>query len=155
MLERPEQRAILALDVGTKTIGVAATDPLGLFAHRVCTVSRKGVTRDVEALTRIIAERGAGVVVVGMPYELNGTEARSARLARQVGEAVREATGLPVHYADERYTSVEASRRMIAAGLSRTRRDAVIDQEAAVLILESWLALQAAGVQESPDGEVG
>lgn len=154
MVEREKIVRRIALDVGTKTIGVAATDPLGLLAHRVCTLARKGVKQDVVALQRLVAERQAQEIVVGMPYELDGTEARSARLARQIGEGLQQATGLPVQYVDERYTSVDASRRLIATGMSRARRDAVIDQEAAVLILESWLALIASGAQVgSGDGE--
>lgn len=146
--------SLIALDVGTKTIGVAASDPLGMLAHRVCTVARRGIKRDVEVLQRILVERAATGVVVGLPYELDGSEARSARLARQIGEAVREVSGLPVHYVDERYTSVDAERRLIESGMSRERRREVIDQEAAVLILESWLAQRASGVQEdrSEDG---
>ena len=130
---------IMALDVGTKTIGIAMTDPLGIMAHPLHTLSRQGVRKDTEALVRVAQEREVTEVVVGLPLELDGTEARSARLARQVGEAVREATGWPVHYVDERYTSVDAERHLIRADVSRRRRKQVIDQVAAVLILESWL----------------
>ncbi len=136
---------VIALDVGTKTIGVAATDPLGMFAQPVCTVSRKGVKKDVAVLQTIFAEQDVGAVVVGMPYELDGTEERSARLARQIGEAVEEATGLSVHYVDERYSSVEAERRLIEAGVKRKKRREIIDQAAAVVILESWLAMKGMG----------
>jgi putative holliday junction resolvase len=135
---------VMALDVGTKTIGVAVTDPLRMVAHPVTTVARKGVRKDAELLGLMIARKeGVEVVVVGLPLELDGSEERPARLARQIGEAVREVTGLPVHYTDERYSSVEAERRLIAAGVSRARRKEVIDQAAAVVILESWLAEQA------------
>lgn len=136
---------VIALDVGTKTIGVAATDPLGMFAQPVCTVSRKGVKKDVAVLQTIFEEQRPEAVVVGLPYELDGTEARSARLARQIGEAVEEATGLSVHYVDERFSSVEAERRMIEAGVKRKKRKEVIDQAAAIVILESWLAMKGMG----------
>jgi len=132
---------VISLDVGTKTIGVAATDPLGLLAHPVCTVSRKGVKKDVVVLQGILDEKEAIAVVVGLPYELDGTEERSARLARQIGVAVEESSGLPVHYVDERFSSVEAERRMIEAGVSRKKRKQVIDQVAAVIILETWLSM--------------
>ncbi len=141
-MSTPDDKTTIGLDVGTKTIGVAITDGLGLLAHPVCTVARKGVKKDVDRLEAIIAERAPTAVVVGLPYELDGTEARPARLARQIGEEVARRTGLPVHYVDERYSSVEAERRLIAAGLSRARRRAVIDQEAAVIILETWLRSQ-------------
>jgi putative Holliday junction resolvase len=129
----------LALDVGTKTIGVAATDPLGILASPLRTLSRQSVVKDAAALAEIVRERGSEVLVVGLPLELDSTEARSARLARQVGDALGELTGLPVVYQDERYTSVQAERQLIAMGMKRKKRKAVIDQQAAVLILQSWI----------------
>lgn len=130
---------VLALDVGTKTIGVAVTDPLRMFGQPVVTLSRQGVARDVEALLSLLAEYDPDVIVVGMPFELDGSEARSARLARQIGDGLAEASGKPVAYQDERYSSVEAERSLIGMNVSRARRKQVIDQAAAVVILESWL----------------
>ncbi|MBA2322219.1 MAG: Holliday junction resolvase RuvX [Deltaproteobacteria bacterium] len=135
-------RRALGLDVGTKTIGIAATDALGWMAHPVCTVSRTGVERDSASIAKIAAERRSELIVVGLPLELDGTETRSAHLARQIGERVGTLTGLPVEYVDERYTSVDAERRLIQAGVSRERRKEIIDQEAAIGILGSWLALE-------------
>ena len=132
---------VIALDVGTKTIGVAMTDPNRMLASPVTTIRRKGVRRDTDVLAVMIEERGVDHVVVGLPYELDGTEARSARLARQIGEAVAERTGLPTDYVDERYSSVDAERQLIAADVSRARRKQIIDQAAAVVILESWMAI--------------
>ena len=129
----------MALDVGTKTIGVAVSDALGMLAHPVTTVSRKGVRKDVIQIAAIIEERRVERVIVGLPLELDGTEERSARLARQVGKAVRESTGLRVGYLDERYSSVDAERQLIQADVSRSRRKEIIDQQAAVLILQSFL----------------
>ena len=102
---------VVGLDVGTKTIGVAITDPLGMFAQPVTTLARKSVVKDTAAIARLCEERGVEHVVVGLPLELDGTEERSARLARQIGTAVGEATGLPVDYVDERFSSVEEPRR--------------------------------------------
>lgn len=129
----------MGLDVGTLTIGVAVSDEMGFAAHRVCTVARKGVRHDCEVLAKLIAERDVDRIVVGMPYELDGTEERSARLARQVGQALAERTGVKVSYVDERFTSVDAERRLIAQGMSRARRKELIDQEAAAIILQGWL----------------
>jgi putative Holliday junction resolvase len=129
---------VMALDVGTKTIGIAISDPLRIAAHPDRTLKREGVARDVDRIAKIAAERSVDHVVVGLPYELDGTEGRSARLARQIGDAVA-AGGLPVTYIDERFTSVEANRQLIEADLSRERRKAVIDQAAAALILQSFL----------------
>lgn len=130
---------IAGLDVGTKTIGVALSDLTGKLASPLFTLSRRGVRRDVEALLARLAEEEVGTYVVGLPLELDGSEARSARLARQIGEAVREHSGLPVVYIDERYSSVEAERQLLATGMSRQRRKKVIDQAAAVVILQSYL----------------
>ncbi len=112
----------LGLDVGTKTIGVAVSDGLGLLAHPVGTLSRLGVKKDCEVLERLVRDREAGHLVVGLPYELDGTEERSARLARQIGEALGELTGLPVSYVDERFTSVEAERQLIRTRMRRKKR---------------------------------
>jgi putative Holliday junction resolvase len=132
-------RRVLGLDVGTKTIGIAVSDDLGLLAHPLRTLAREGVRKDVERLVAIArTERVAGLVV-GLPYELDGSEGRSARLARQVGDALGEALAMAPVYVDERYTSVDATRQLIEADVSRAARKAVIDQQAAVLILQSFL----------------
>ena len=130
---------VLGLDVGTKTIGVAMSDPTRMLASPVRTLSRRSVRDDTEQLAKIVAEHGIEELVVGLPYTLEGTEERSARLARQIGDALGARTGLPVHYVDERYTSVDAERQLIETGMRRARRKKVIDQAAAVLIMQSFL----------------
>lgn len=130
---------VLGLDVGTKTIGIAMSDPGRHLASPVRTLSRRSVRDDTDALGRLVAEESIAEIVVGMPYELDGSEKRSAKLARQIGEALGQATGRPIHYVDERFTSVDAHHLLIEAGVSRARRKAVIDQQAAVLILQSFL----------------
>jgi len=130
---------VMALDVGTKTIGIALSDELRLFATLHSTVSRKGVAQDVARIAVIATEKAVDHVVVGLPYELDGSEERPARLARQIGEAVHETTRLPVTYIDERFSSVEAERMLIRGDMKRARRQAVIDQAAAAVILQSFL----------------
>lgn len=134
---------VIALDVGTKTIGVAVTDPLRMFGQPVVTLTRAGLKQDVPALVRLCADYDPDCVVVGLPFELDGSEGRSARLARQIGDALAEATNMTIHYQDERYTSVQAERSLIAMDVSRAKRKRIIDQAAAVVILESWLREQA------------
>jgi putative Holliday junction resolvase len=129
----------LGLDVGTKTIGVAVSDPLGISVRPVCTLRRKGVRQDVERLAPIAREQEVETLVVGLPLELDGEEGRSARLARQVGDALGEALDLAPVYVDERYSSVDAERVLVEADFSRKKRKKVIDQAAAILILQSWL----------------
>jgi len=129
----------MGLDVGTKTIGVAVSDLLGISANPVCTLRRKGVKQDVARLVPIAEEKEVEHLVVGLPLDLEDGEGRSARLARQVGDALGEALGLVPVYVDERYSSVEAERALVESDLSRKRRKGVIDQAAAILILQSWL----------------
>lgn len=139
----------IGLDVGTKTIGVAVSDELGMLAHPVCTVARQGVRKDCEVLAGIVAERGVNQIIVGLPLELEGDEQRSARLARQIGDFLAERTGLPCAYVDERFTSVDAERKLIQAGMKRKQRKAVIDQQAAVIILQDWLENGASAVVDA------
>jgi putative Holliday junction resolvase len=138
----------LALDVGTKTIGLAVCDPGRRMAFADRTLARQSVAKDADAIARICAERKIVHVVVGLPLTLDGDEARSAKLARQVGEAVGARTGLPLSWVDERFSTVEAERRLREANVPAARRKAIIDQHAAVVILEDWLAAGGRG-----DGE--
>lgn len=130
----------IGLDVGTKTIGIAFSDPLGIAAHPHSTLSRQGVNKDCAALVEICRQKGpVEHLIVGLPLELDGSEERMARLARQIGVALGGLLELSPIYIDERFTSVEAEEALIRADVSRKRRKEVIDQAAAVLILQSWL----------------
>jgi len=130
----------IGLDVGTKTIGIAFSDPLGIAAHPHSTLTREGVNKDCTRLQAIINEKdGVEHVVVGMPFELDGTEERMAKLARQVGDELGKRLGLTPVYIDERFSSVEAEEALLRLDLSRKKRKQVIDQAAAILILQSWL----------------
>jgi len=131
--------SLIALDVGTKTIGLAVCDALRILARPVSTVARKGVGKDVATMLPILAEHGVVGIVVGLPLELDGAETRSCRLARQVGDALGEASGLPVAYHDERFSSVEAERRLLARNMSRKKRKQTIDQAAATVILQDFM----------------
>jgi putative Holliday junction resolvase len=133
---------VIGLDVGTKTVGVARMDARSGLGSPWFTLARQGVRRDVARLRQAIGglDRPVTTVVVGWPLELDGTEGRICRLARQVGDAMAKATGLPVVYHDEQWTSVEASRRLTEAGWSQARQREIIDQAAAVVILEDWFA---------------
>jgi putative Holliday junction resolvase len=142
---------LLALDVGTTTIGVATCDPGRMLARPVQTLARRGVRQDVARLLPIVAEIGAVGLVVGLPLGLDGAETRSVRLARQVGDALAAASGLPLAYHDERFSSVEAERRLIEQGRSRQRRRELIDQAAAAVILQDFLdSSESAGFAVSP-----
>ena len=130
---------IIALDVGTRTIGIARAQRTHGIPTPHCTLSRQGVKKDTAKLVHIIQELRVETVVVGLPYELDDTEGRSARLARQIGESVKEATGIDVHYQDERYSTVVAEERLIEGGYNAQQRKGIIDQAAAAVILSDWL----------------
>lgn len=138
---------VLALDVGTRTIGLAVTDPGRSFVFPVSTLARRSVAKDVEQLARVCRERRVTALVLGIAVDDEGRLGRSARLARQVGDALVAATGLPLAEVDEGYTTVEAHTRLQAAGVRAADRRPMVDQEAAVVILELWLA---AGRPEVP-----
>lgn len=130
----------LALDVGSKTIGLAASDELGITAQPITTVRRTNLKADLQAVKDVIAERGITHLIVGLPLNMNGSEGPSAVEARKVGDAL--AAGLTVIYWDERMTTVAAQRSLLETNTSRKKRREVIDQVAAVLILQGWMNSQ-------------
>ncbi len=132
----------LGLDLGTKTIGLAVTDGLGLTAQGLPTLARTSFRRDVEALLALIAEREVDRIVLGLPLNMDGSEGPRAVATRRFGEHLATTAGLPVIYWDERLTTVAAERVLLEGNVSRKKRRAVIDQVAASLILQGWLEAQ-------------
>lgn len=131
----------LGLDVGSKTIGIAISDELGMAAHPERVLARKGTVGDVAALLEIVRARGVNIVVVGLPYELSGEIGPRARRVRVLTSALRAALPAEVelHEQDERFTTALAERVLIEADVSRAKRKGVIDKQAAALILQGWL----------------
>ncbi len=131
----------LGLDVGSKTIGIAVSDELGLAAHPRTTLARAGTGADVAAVVALIKEVEARAVIVGIPYELSGREGLRARRVRVLLDALRAAlpAGVELHEHDERFSTAEAERVLLAGDVSRQKRRAVIDQQAASVILQGWL----------------
>ena len=129
---------ILALDVGTKRIGVARGNTRARIASPLITINRKSVKKDVQKIGDICRQNQVVGVVVGIAFLEDGTEGRSARLARQIGEGLREQMGITIYYHDESYSSVEAERRMRALGKSPKKKRIQIDEIAAAVILEDW-----------------
>ncbi len=130
---------LLGLDVGTKTIGVAVSDEGGVVATPLKTLSRHGGKRDVAAVRALMDETGATALIVGLPLELSGREGDAARRSRILGRQLAEQLGCEVDYWDERFTTTEAERLLIAADVRRSKRKKVIDQMAACLILQGYL----------------
>lgn len=141
----------LGLDLGTKTIGLAVTDELGLTAQGLPTWERVGPRKDVAELTRLAREYGVDRFVIGLPLNMDGSEGPRAEATKKFGATLEEATKLPVIYWDERLTTVAAQRVLLEADLSRKRRKEVIDQVAASLILQGWLDAQPKSGPQSED----
>lgn len=134
------QRA-LGLDVGSKTIGVAVTDEAGIAAHPHKVVQRAGMADDVSAIQTLVADLDIKDIVIGMPFELTGRIGHRGRRVQQLANALRATLPetVELHEQDERFTTAEATRVLLDADLSREKRKAVIDQQAAALILQAWL----------------
>jgi len=143
----------LGLDVGTKTIGLAVSDDDGRVATPLRTLSRSGGDKDIDALARVVEEFQVGGVVIGLPLGLDGTEGLAVHRVRALGTRLAQRLGLGVAYWDERFSTVEAERALISANVSRQRRKRVVDQAAAVLILQGYLDRQRAGQPEVEEGD--
>ncbi|HET9627041.1 MAG TPA: Holliday junction resolvase RuvX [Kofleriaceae bacterium] len=131
----------LALDVGSKTIGVAMTDEAMIAAHPLVVLARVGHTGDAAAVVKLTREHGVTDIVVGLPYELSGKIGHRARRVQAFVEVLRTQLpdGVALHEQDERFTTAQAERILLDADVSRSKRRGVIDQQAAALILAAWL----------------
>ena len=133
---------ILGLDFGSKTVGVAVSDGLLLTAQGVETIERKGENKLRKTCARIeelIAEYEITEIVLGLPKNMNNTEGERVEKTKAFGEMLERRTGLPVHYWDERLTTVAAEQILMESGVRRENRKAVIDKVAAGLILQGYL----------------
>ena len=131
--------AIVAIDFGSRRIGVAIADSFTSPAYPVGTLKRKSLREDLDQVARTLDARGVAQLVVGLPLNMDGSEGPMARAARKFGAQLGAHLNLPVDYTDERLTSVEARERLSAQGGIRGKKDAV-DALAAAIILEDWLA---------------
>jgi putative Holliday junction resolvase len=131
----------IAVDVGSVRIGVARSDPRGVLAVPVRTLARDPAgERDIAELAGLVTEYEAVGVVIGLPRTLAGAEGSAARLAREYGARVAERVApVPVQFLDERLTTVSAQRKLTAGGIRGKAGRAVIDQAAAVELLQHWL----------------
>jgi putative Holliday junction resolvase len=139
-----EVARIVAFDVGEKRIGVAITDGLGLTAQPLLTIYCKTPRADMKSVGRILRKHGVAEAVVGNPLHMSGQVSPQAQRAQAFAAALRAEYGIPVHLVDERLTTHEAHLLLDEAGHKRgPERKRIIDQVAAVLILESFLASRA------------
>lgn len=139
-----EVRRVLGLDVGSKRIGIAVSDPLGITAQGLETLQRQNKRLDFEKLEKLARDYSVAEVVVGFPLRMSGAEGVQAEKMHRFADELRERLQIPVHLWDERLTSAEANRLLRETEMSIQRRAQVIDQMAAVLILQSWMERQNA-----------
>ena len=131
---------IVALDVGDRTIGVAASDELGITANPVRAIRRgASVKADLREVDALLAELEASEVVVGIPLDAEGEEGPQAEKVKDFSERLAKRLRIPVVHWDERFSTAEAEETLIEMGASRARRRKVIDTMAAAVILESYL----------------
>jgi putative holliday junction resolvase len=135
----PARGALLGLDLGSKTIGVAASDPDRRLATPVETISRKRFTLDAGHLLRLAGERRAVGFVLGLPINMDGTEGARAQATRAFARNLAKLTEMPIALWDERLSTAAVERALIEADASRAKRKAVIDQHAAAYILQGAL----------------
>jgi putative holliday junction resolvase len=135
----PKRGALIGLDLGSKTIGVAASDPDRRVAAPVETIARKRFTLDAQRISSLAAERRAVGYVLGLPVNMDGTEGPRAQATRAFARNFAKFTELPIVLWDERLSTAAVERALIAADASRVKRRAVIDQHAATYILQGAL----------------
>jgi putative Holliday junction resolvase len=135
----PPRGALLGLDLGSKTIGVAVSDPDRELAAGVETIARKNFTADARHLLALAAERAAVGLVLGLPVNMDGSEGPRAQSTRAFARNLAKLTELPIALWDERLSTAAVERELIAADVSRAKRAAVIDQHAAAYILQGAL----------------
>ena len=157
-----DKKRIIALDVGDKTIGIAMSDPLRITAQGLETYERIGIKKDTDYILSLIKEYNCGILVIGLPLNLNGTDSIQTEKVRSFREKLENklrSNGLSnviVDWQDERFTTVIAEDILIAADVSREKRKTVIDKQAAVVILQDYMArLENLSTISSEDDERG
>jgi putative holliday junction resolvase len=135
-----EKRRVLALDVGTKRIGLAVTDELGLTAQPLQTLIRQNKRKDLAALKGLVENLHVTDIVMGMPLRMSGAAGTQAEKVQAFADDLRKLLPQPIHFHDERLTSAEANRMLNEAGMTRLDRKGVVDRMAAVMILQGWMA---------------
>lgn len=130
---------IMALDVGTKRIGVALSDPLKITAQGLETFQRTTLEEDIKGLWKLIDEHEVSELVVGLPKNMDGSEGFKVEEVRQFAADLTAERQIPIVWVDERLTTVSAERALLEADVSRKNRKKVVDKMAAVIILQSYL----------------
>jgi putative Holliday junction resolvase len=129
----------LGLDVGKKRIGIAGCDGTGLIATGLTTLERSSFAKDVEELRKLVEEREVKVLVVGLPYSMDGSLGAQAQQVQKLAQRLSQALELPIEYVDERLTSLEAEQQLKEQKRFSRHDKGAIDRVAAAIILQQWL----------------
>ncbi len=146
---------LIGLDVGEARIGVAVSDPTGTLASARTVLARRPEQAALLALQRLVEEEEAEAIIVGLPRSLSGELHGQAALVQDFAEQLRQQVSVPIHFWDERLSTVAAEREMRAAGAKRGKRRSMIDAVAAAIILQSYLDASRAQAPGSASGEPG
>ncbi len=133
---------ILALDVGTKTIGVAVSDELGITANGVKTLKRITAKGDIQELKELVVEFKPAKILIGLPYNSDGSVSKRGEQILRFSKQIENSLSIPIVYWDESFSTVNAEKYLLEANLSRKKRKKVIDKMAAVYILKEYLDSQ-------------
>jgi putative Holliday junction resolvase len=144
---------ILGIDFGGRRVGLAVSDAMGISAQGIDTMERRNRRSDFDYLARVLKKHAIAEIVIGLPLRLSGEEGIQAEKVKVFADELRKRFALPVHLWDERMSSAEAHRLLDETEMHHTRRKEVIDQMAAVLILQSFLQARAARAEHSHDGQ--
>ena len=134
--------AALGLDVGRKRMGVAGCDGTGLIATGLTTINRTSWAEDVRQLKDIIEQREVEILVIGLPYKLDGTLGAQAKQVQKFASKISRILEMPIEYVDERLTSIEAESQLKAQKKFSSRNKGAIDRRAAAIILQQWLDMR-------------
>lgn len=137
LIDLPKSGALIGIDPGSKTLGIAACDGLRLIASPVTTIQRSKLAKDLAALFALYDGRACVGLVVGLPLNMDGSEGPRAQSARALVRNILKERDVPIGLQDERLSSAQATRAMLEADLSRARRAELIDASAASVILQT------------------
>lgn len=137
LLDLPVSGALIGIDPGSKTLGIAASDGLRMIASPVMTIQRSKLAKDLAALFALYDDRRAVGLVVGLPLNMDGSEGPRVQSARALARNIIRHRDVPIAFQDERLSSAQATRAMLEADLSRARRAEIIDASAASVILQT------------------
>jgi len=130
---------MIGLDVGDKRIGVAISDPLGYTAAGIETIHRVNMRTDVDNIASLAARHGAVQIVIGLPYNMDGSMGDQAEKVKSFAKKLANATGLPIVYEDERLTTISAIRTLTLQGVKTGHNRDMVDKQAAAIILQKYL----------------